>query len=125
MNYYKLKMILKSKGVVKSNNVDKVCFHSKGESSIHFLIKSILAHMIFSTGNQGVVTEAEFEKGRVIDVLQVFPSGNCVGYEIEGTKNRKPDVEGIDIIEINIKEIPHEMKGNLKKLRDWLKVMIV
>lgn len=124
MDYYKLKMIIKGKGVVKSNNVDKVCFHSKEESSIHFLIKSILAHTIFSTGN-GVVTEAEFENGRVIDVLQVFPSGNCVGYEIEGTKNRKPDVEGIDIIEINIKEIPHEMKGNLKKLRDWIKVYVV
>jgi len=125
MNYDKLKSILHEKGVVSHNNLNKVCFHSQQESMEHFLAKAIISHIIFSKGNCGVVTEAEFENGRVIDILQVFPSGNCVGYEIEGTNNYKPNIEEIDIMEIKLNDIPYELKGNLKKLYDWLEVMIV
>ncbi len=125
MNYEKLKMILKGKGVVKAQNVNRVCFHSQQENIEHFIAKAIISYIIFSKGNCGVVTEAEFKNGRVVDVLQVFPSGNCVGYEIEGTENRKPEIEGIDIIEVNLKDIPYELKGNLKMLYDWFNVMIV
>jgi len=124
MRYDKLRFELIKKGVVLRNNVNKMCFHSRNESQIHFLIKSMISHIIFTKGD-GLVTEAEFENGRVVDVLQMKDSGNLIGYEIESEKNNKQDVDKVDIIEINVKDIPVEIKNNCTKLYTWLKNLVV
>jgi len=127
MKYEKILFLTRNRGIKRTNNINKVLFHSRTNESLeHFIIKAIISFLIFSKRNDGVLTEAEFENGRTIDVLQVKPSGNLIGYEIEGNRhNKKRDVDNVDIFEINIKDIPKEFIISLRRLYNWFDSNIV
>lgn len=124
MNYNRMMRIL-IRNNVKPNNVNKVLIHSTKETLEHFLVKSIITKLIFDKGD-GVLTEAETLSGRIIDVIQVKNgSGEIIGYEVESLINRKEKVDGVDIIEIKLQNIPTETKENIFKLTRYLADRIV
>ena len=92
--------------------VNKVRFHNRGETFKHFLVKAMISKILFNRGRV-FVTEAEFKCGRVVDVLDVTEK---IGYEVETSgKNSKKDP--INIVTIDLRKVPDEIKGLEKYLK--------
>jgi hypothetical protein len=105
--------------------INKVKIHSHFETLEHFVSKAILTYLLFKNNN-GTITEAEMRNGRSIDVLSVNDNENYVGYELESNgHNSKPDVEGVDIIEIDLRKMPDTAKKGMNDLMKWLEEFIV
>jgi hypothetical protein len=85
----------------------------------------MLSFLIFSKKGDGVVTECEMSNGRVIDILAITKSGNLIGYELESVKDTKPAIEGVDIVDIYLKEMPETAKQGMEDLKKWLEAFIV
>lgn len=105
-------------------SINKVRFHNKYETLEHFITKAILSYILFSKRNQGVVTELEFNNGRVVDVVGIMKSGNLVGYEVENDYSKKLNAP-IDILEINLKNIPSSYLSVIQKLAKHIERYVV
>jgi hypothetical protein len=127
-DYLRVKRILNDSGVLASDRdflhgYNKIRRHSQFESLEHFISKAMLAFLVMKKGKV-VITEADMRNGRCIDILQVVKD-NLVGYEIESDKNWKDGVDGIDIVEVKISEMPIGAREGIKALSRWLQEFII
>lgn len=130
MNYRVVSHILNEKDCIAQKRkllygYNRVRIHNRFETFEHFITKAMLTFLIFKKGKKGVITEAEMRNGRQIDVLQVARNGNLVGYEIENNKFDKIDVDGVDIIEINLKKMPQKAREGIKELEKFVKEYLI
>jgi hypothetical protein len=130
MNYFRIKEILKEKGILNNGRdfkygYNRTKFHSKYEGIGHFISKAMLSFLIFSKKGDGVVTECEMSNGRVIDILAITKSGNLIGYEINSTKPDKLEVKGVDVVDIPLGQMPETAKKGIEDLKKWLEEFIV
>jgi len=100
--------------------LNKVRYHNRQESLEHFIAKAVATHIIFGKGN-GVISEVYMIDGRCIDVLEINQKRELIGYEFENEKFDKSAVEGVDIFEVKLKNMPQLAKNGLKCLENWLK----
>lgn len=100
--------------------LNKVRYHNRQESLEHFIAKAVATHIIFGKGN-GVISEVYMIDGRCIDVLEINREGELIGYEFENEKFDKSAVDGVDIFEVKLKNMPQLAKDGLKCLENWLK----
>jgi len=102
----------------------KVRIHSRFESMEHFITKALVSYIIHQKSG-AFMSEAECRNGRVLDILQVTNNKNLVAYEIESVHNTKQDVENVDMIEIQLKEMPESARQGILDLSKWLEQFIV
>jgi hypothetical protein len=129
MDFNKINFILKRKDCLNDQRnfmfaYNRVRFHNIYETKEHFTAKALLTFMLFKSGKASI-SEAEMRNGRVIDTLQVCKNGDLVGYEIESVHNTKQDVENVDMIEIQLKEMPESARQGILDLSKWLEQFIV
>jgi hypothetical protein len=124
MDSKKMYMAFKNKEILNTGRnieygLNKIRRHNKNETTEHFMSKAMLSFLLMNKGS-GIITEAETNNGRCIDILQFTENMNFVGYEIESAGNEKKDVEGVDIVEIKLENMPEAAKKGLEELEKWL-----
>lgn len=130
MDYLKARHILLNKKLYAENRnlrygYGKVRFHQYiHETMEHFLAKAIITKLILKK-KHGCLTEHELSDGRTIDVLQVINKNNIIGYEVENSDYKKPDVKGIDIQVIDLRKLPDNVKKAFKTLENYFKDQII
>jgi hypothetical protein len=129
MDYDRAISILRGSNILAQDRkleygMGKVRIHSRFETMEHFITKALVSFIIYQKGG-AFMSEAECHNGRVLDILQVTKNKNLVAYEIETVHNGKVSVEGVDIVEVPLKDMPEKAKDGLKELEKWLKQYIV
>ncbi len=95
--------------------LNKLRIHTKYESLKHFLAKAVVMKILFEKGRFSV-SEAEFNNGRIVDVLDIFEK---TGYEFESTGvNRKADP--CNIVTFDLRKVPNDINEMYK----WFKKRI-
>lgn len=124
MNLPEMRWILSRKGILAEDRkleygYNRVRLHSRFETTEHFIAKALLSFKIMNRDGNAILSEAETKNGRILDILQATKN-SLVGYEIESTKNRKIDVEGVDIVEIPLSKAPASFKKGIKDMSKFL-----
>jgi hypothetical protein len=130
MDFRKTAQILREKNCLNNGRnfiygYNRAKIHSPSETPAHFISKSALIYMIFKKGIN-TVSEAEMSNGRAIDVLQVCKNGDLVGYELESNgHDTKIGVNGVDIVDIDLRKMPQKAQEGIKELLKWLDQFII
>jgi hypothetical protein len=104
---------------------DKLRPHSRGvhETMTHFMAKAMLFKLIYDKSD-GVLTEHECPNGRVIDVLQLKQK-SIIGYEVENSDYDKCDVNGVDLIVIDLRKFPQEFADAVEVIKKNLEAWVI
>jgi len=83
----------------------------------------MVGKLILKKGD-AVITEHEYPDGKQIDVLQIKPNGELIGYQIETGNYEEKDFLNTDIITIDLRKAPKEVHDAFKVLEEFFKKFV-
>lgn len=129
MDFKKTAFLLREKNCMNEQRkfiygYNRTKIHNQYETFEHYMAKAALVYLIFKK-KMNVISEAEMNTGRVVDVLQICKNGDLVGYECESGKNNKLDIKGVDIVDVPLNKMPEFAKDGIFELKKWLEQYLI